>query len=78
MTNPKIPGVAAVMASRWVEWRYGKAKETHEHKVRVEMNIGDADRIIAGYFIAAASGAHSASEGDTGQAEKQAHQLLSN
>lgn len=31
LTNKKSPAVAAKMAAKWVEWRYGKAKETHEH-----------------------------------------------
>ncbi len=27
----KNPTIAAKLAEKWVEWRYGKAKETHEH-----------------------------------------------
>jgi hypothetical protein len=26
----KNPALAAKLAEKWVEWRYGKAKETHE------------------------------------------------
>jgi hypothetical protein len=68
--------VAAILAAKWVEWRYGKATETHEHSLKVELNIGDADRIIAGYFIAAGSGQNQAGEGDTGQAEEQTIDIL--
>lgn len=77
LTKPeKNPAVAAMLAGKWAEWRYGKAKETHEHSVKVEMNLGDADRIIAGYFIAAGRGANQASEGDSGQAKKQSINVL--
>jgi hypothetical protein len=76
MTGKKNPGVAAVLASKWVEWRYGKPTEKHEHQVNVELQIGDADRIISGYFSLATSGSHQAGEGDTGQAAQQDHKLL--
>ena len=76
LTNQKTPAIAAVMAGKWVEWRFGKAKETHEHKVQVEMNLGDADRIIAGYFIAASAGANQASESDSDQTKKQTVNIL--
>jgi len=76
MTNTKIPGVAALMVGKWVEWRYGKPTEKHEHKLEVDLTLGDADRIIGAYFIAAASGAYQASEGDSGKTEEQADKLL--
>ena len=31
VTNKKTPQVAAGLITKWVEWRYGKAKETVEH-----------------------------------------------
>lgn len=31
LTNDKTPQVAAMLAAKWVEWRYGKAKEHIEH-----------------------------------------------
>jgi hypothetical protein len=56
LTKPdKNPAIAAMLACKWVEWRYGKPKETHEHKVQVEMTVSDADRIIAGYMAELAS-----------------------
>lgn len=30
LTGPDLK-VAAALAMKWVEWRHGKAKETHEH-----------------------------------------------
>jgi|SRR6266436_28983 len=51
MTNDKSPAVAAMLLSKWVEWRYGKAKETHEHNVKVEMTTDDAKRIIRDYLV---------------------------
>lgn len=68
--------VSAFMADKVVGWRFGKPKETHEHQHRVELSVGDADRIIAGYFIAAAGGPHQAGQSDTGQAEKQTLNVL--
>lgn len=79
VTNPKNPAIAAVMASKWVEWRYGKSKETHEHKheVKVEMTLGDADALITGYFAVAGSAENSTGASDTGQAQEQDSKLLS-
>lgn len=31
LTNKKTPQIAAGLAMKWVEWRYGKAKEHIEH-----------------------------------------------
>lgn len=44
--------VAAHLAGKWVEWRYGKPTETHkiEQHIKVEMTIEDADRTIRDYF----------------------------
>lgn len=44
--------VAAHLAGKWVEWRYGKATERHEieQRIKVEMTIEDADRLISNYF----------------------------
>ncbi len=33
------PKIAAVMAAKWVEWRYGKATEKHEHSGGVTVNL---------------------------------------
>jgi hypothetical protein len=73
----KNPTVAAAMTAKWVEWRFGRAKETHEHKHNVEVTIGDADRIIAGYFGFAASRPDQAGAGNTSQAALQDSELLS-
>lgn len=78
LSNAKNPMLAATMAAKWVEWKYGKAKETHEHKhdVKVEMSLSDADALIAGYFAIAPSRANQDSAGNTGQAQEQDSKLL--
>jgi len=76
MTDPKSPAVAAAIASKWVEWRYGKATETHEHKVQVELNVNDAERIIAEYFVLASGRQDQISQGDTGEAQEQDKHIL--
>lgn len=68
--------VAALMASKWVEWRFGKAKETHEHNVKVEMTVSDADSIIRDYFSVTASRTIETSASHQDQAAQQDRELL--
>jgi len=43
MTNQKMPAVAAMMAGKWVEWRYGKAAQPitgdKDNPVAFEMRV---------------------------------------
>jgi hypothetical protein len=83
MTNPKNPAIAAGMIQKWVEWRYGKATDNIKIEQTIQMSVQDADGIIGQYLTTPGQyltitpiGAHTASQGDTGEASKQAEHLL--
>jgi hypothetical protein len=76
MTNPKNPAIAAGMIQKWVEWRYGKATDNIKIEQTIQMSVQDADRIIGQYLTITPLGAHTISEGNTGEAPEQAEHLL--
>lgn len=45
MTGKKNPQVAAQLAGKWVEWRYGKAKETLKVEGHLEHTVFDASKL---------------------------------
>lgn len=45
LTNKKSAMVSAVMAQKWTEWRYGKAKETVKFEGRIEHTVFDAAKL---------------------------------
>jgi hypothetical protein len=45
LTNKKSPAVAAMMAQKWVEWRFGKAKETVKLEGHIEHTVFDASKL---------------------------------
>lgn len=45
LTNKKSPAVAAKMAEKWVEWRYGKAKETMKIEGHLEHTVFDTSKL---------------------------------
>lgn len=45
LTSKKNPAVAAKMAEKWVEWRYGKARETIKLEGHVEHTHFDASKL---------------------------------
>lgn len=66
LTNKKNPSVAAKMAEKWVEWRYGKARETIVHEGTVthehfdfsklsESELQEIERIIESAYTRADS-----------------------
>jgi hypothetical protein len=45
LSSKKTPHVSAIMAQKWVEWRYGKAKETLKVEGHIEHTVFDASRL---------------------------------
>lgn len=45
MAAKKNPQVAAMLAQKWVEWRYGKAKETLKFEGHIEHTVFDAGKL---------------------------------
>lgn len=45
LTNKKNTATSAIMAQKWVEWRYGKAKETLKVEGHIEHTVFDASRL---------------------------------
>jgi hypothetical protein len=45
LTNRKNPAVAAIMAHKWVEWRYGKATEHVKIDAHIEHEHIDTERL---------------------------------
>ena len=45
LTSKKQPAIAAQMAAKWVDWRYGKAKETVKFEGHIEHTVFDASRL---------------------------------
>jgi hypothetical protein len=45
LTKKKNPQVSAILAQRWVEWRYGKPKETVKVEGHIEHTVFDAARL---------------------------------
>jgi hypothetical protein len=45
LTSKKNATSAAIMAQKWVEWRYGKAKETVKLEGHIEHTVFDASRL---------------------------------
>ena len=45
LTDKKNPALAATMAQRWVEWKYGKARETMKLEGTVTHEIFNFDKL---------------------------------
>jgi hypothetical protein len=45
LTGRKTPQIAAIMAAKWVDWRYGKARETVKIEGYIEHTVFDASRL---------------------------------
>ena len=45
LTSKKQPAVAATVAHKWVEWRYGRAVETVKVEGHIEHTVFDATKL---------------------------------
>jgi hypothetical protein len=63
LSNKKQPQVAGSMAGKWVEWRYGKAKETLQIEGHIEHTVFDASKLTDEQLAQAEQLVESASSG---------------
>ena len=45
LTQKADPKIQALLAAKWVEWRYGKAKETVKIEGHIEHTVFDASKL---------------------------------
>jgi hypothetical protein len=63
LNNKKQPQVAGSVAGKWVEWRYGKAKETLQIEGHIEHTVFDASKLTDEQLAQAEQLVESASSG---------------